>query len=73
MLLNFFAVYMPKDFIVNPEEDPHKRNSKTASGNSMLFFFPLLLFLHIKQLIDFNCTLLRQRSLANFKTIVIIS
>lgn len=44
---------MPKAFIVNPEEDLHKRNSKTTSGNSMLFFFLLLLFPHIKQFIDF--------------------
>lgn len=59
-------------FNINPEENLQKRNSKTAPGNSMLFFFPLL-FPHIKQFIDFNCACLRQRSLANLKTIFIIS
>lgn len=53
VLFDFSAGCMPKTFIVNPEQDQHKRNSKTASGNSMLVFFPLLLFPHIKQFIDF--------------------
>lgn len=53
IILDFSAGCMPKAFIVNPEEDLQKRNSKTASGNSMPFFFLLLLFPHIKQFIDF--------------------
>lgn len=72
MLLDFFAECMPRVFIINPEQDLHKRNSKTTSGNSVLFFFPLLLFPHIKQFIDFNCACLRQRSLAIWRPFLLL-